>query len=86
MAALDYLLCALTATICARLLFSAWRTSRSRILLWSTLCFAGLAADNLLLVLDKLVFTQIDLSPYRGLLAAISLSILVFGLIWDADE
>lgn len=84
MAGLIYGLCALTALLCSILLLAAYRRSRYRLLLWSGLCFAGLTANNLLLIADKLVFPLTDLSAPRSMVALLSLSLLLFGLIWDA--
>jgi hypothetical protein len=53
--------------------------------LWSGLCFAGLTLNNVLLVLDKLVFPLIDLSVSRTLIALLSMMILLYGLIWDSE-
>jgi hypothetical protein len=83
--AIIYGLCAAVALICAVLLLSAWRRQGHRLLLWSGLCFAGLTANNMLLVLDKLVFLEVDLSPYRHAVAVVSIAILLYGLIWDSD-
>ena len=58
-----YGLCAVTALLCAGLLLSAYGRTRYRLLLWSSLCFVGLTATNMLLVLDKIVWTAVDLSP-----------------------
>lgn len=85
MAVTIYTLCALTALLCAYLLLQAYLRSRSRLLLWSGLCFAGLTANNVVLVLDKLVFLSIDLSIWRALLALASMAILLYGLIWDSE-
>ena len=85
MAATIYGLCTLTALICTILLSQAYRRSAYRLLLWSCLCFAGLTLNNLLLVLDKLVFPQVDLSPWRTLVALVAMSVLSYGLIWDAE-
>lgn len=79
-----YGLCALTALLCSTLLLAAYRRSRYRLLLWSGLCFAGLTANNILLIADKLVFPLTDLSAPRSIVALLSLSLLLFGLIWDA--
>lgn len=84
LAALIYLLCAFTALLCAVLLFSAWRRDGYRLLFWSGLCFAGLTLNNVLLVVDKLVVPEMDLSPLRSAVALAALSLLLFGLIWDA--
>jgi len=85
MAAIIYGMCALTALLCAVLLLAAYSRSRYRLLLWSGLCFAGLTANNLLLIADKLIFPMTDLSVLRSSVALLSLSLLLFGLIWDAQ-
>ncbi|MBL9023570.1 MAG: hypothetical protein JNL21_15350 [Myxococcales bacterium] len=53
---LIYLLCMLTSLFCAFLLARSYLTSRSRLLLWSTICFVGLALNNALLVADLVLF------------------------------
>lgn len=87
MASIVYLLCALTAIVCAWLLMQAYfARGRYRLLLWSGLCFVGLAANNLLLVVDKLVLpTSIDLSLWRTGVALAALSVLLYGLVMDAE-
>ena len=85
MAAIIYGLCALTAVACTWMLLRAYPRGRSHLLLWSGLCFAGLSATNLLLVFDKLVFTTVDLSPWRNGLSLLSMCVLLYGLIWDAE-
>ena len=84
MAAMIFGLCALTALLCAVLLLLAYRRSQYRLLLWSGLCFVGLTANNILLIVDKLVFPQTDLSILRSSVALVALALLLFGLIWDA--
>ncbi|HET9209109.1 MAG TPA: DUF5985 family protein [Thermoanaerobaculia bacterium] len=86
MASVVYALCALTSGLCAVLLWRAYRASRARLLLWSSLSFIGLACNNLLLFLDLVVFpTSVDLALYRGLMAAVSVMVLLLGLIWDSN-
>jgi uncharacterized protein DUF5985 len=85
MPALIYGLCALVALICTGLLVRAWRTSRYRLLLWAALCFAALTANNVLLFLDKIVFTELDFSLLRAITALVAMSVLLYGLIWDAE-
>lgn len=58
-----YLLCAVTATACTWMLLRAYLNSRARLLLWSAPCFIGLAASNVLLVLDRLILTAQDFLP-----------------------
>lgn len=85
MAALTYFLCALTALLCMVLLLSGYRRSKYRLLLWSGLCFAGLTLNNLLLVMDKVLLPDIDLSLWRSLAALFGMTILLFGLIWETE-
>ncbi|MCW7542105.1 DUF5985 family protein [Aquabacterium sp. A7-Y] len=85
MASMIYGLCALTAVVCAVLLLQAWRRGRYRLLLWSGLCFVGLAANNLLLVIDKLVLPGRDLSQARSWVALAAMLVLLYGLILDSE-
>jgi len=86
MAALIYFLCALTALSCFCLLLRAWRANRAALLFWSALCFAGLTASNVLLVIDKLVLRDIDLTIPRMIVTLAALLLLVFGLVWGDDR
>jgi hypothetical protein len=85
-AGIIYALCALTALLCATLLLRTYvRGGGYRLLLWSGLCFAGLTLNNLLLVLDKVVFPHTDLSVWRSAVALVAMCILLYGLVWDAE-
>jgi hypothetical protein len=84
MAEFVYTLCALTSVICAVLLFRGYRVSRSSLLFWSSLCFIGLAANNLLLLVDRYVVPEIDLFMLRSALALAGMSVLVYGLIVES--
>lgn len=83
MAEAVYTLCALTSVLCAALLVRSWQRSRARILLWSSLCFVGLAANNVLLLVDLVVVPEVDLSVLRATTALAALTILVVGLMWE---
>ena len=85
MAGLFYTLCTLTALFCTWLLLQAYRRSRYKLLLWGGLCFMGLTLSNALLVIDKLILPYIDLRPLRFAVALLSLMVLLYGLIWDAE-
>lgn len=86
MAGLIYGSCALTALLCAGLLLRAYRRSGYRLLLWSGLCFVGLTLNNLLVVIDKLLFPmQINLGTPRLVVALLAMLVLLYGLIWDAE-
>lgn len=85
MSGVVYTLCALTALICAYLLLRSYFINKSRLLLWSGLCFFGLALNNSLLVADKLFLPNMDLSTVRLIPALIGIILLIFGLIWETD-
>jgi hypothetical protein len=80
---LVYLLCVATSAACAGLLGRAYLRARTQILLWTAIGFAFFALNNLLLALDLLVFTQIDLSPLRQATAGLGLASILFGFVWQ---
>jgi hypothetical protein len=84
MAELVYVLCALTSTLCAAMLLRAHRSSRNRLLLWSGLCFVGLTLNSVLVLVDLLVFPEIDLRAFRTAIAAVSLLVLIHGLVGES--
>jgi Family of unknown function (DUF5985) len=86
MAGAVYILGTLVALCCAILLLRGYARGRQKLLLWSGLCFFGLAISNFLVFLDLVVFpTQVDLYPLRLATAAVSMLLLLFGLIWEAE-
>jgi len=86
MATAVYVLCAITSTACAILLLRAYRRTRVRLLLWSFLCFAMLAVNNVLLVVDLAVIRDTDLSIPRTATALTGLVLLLYGLIFDTQR
>lgn len=82
-AAIVNVLCALTSFACAVLLLRGFARRRLRLLLWSGLCFAGLALGNALLVIDTMVVPQTDLSLIRSLPVLAGLAVLIYGLVED---
>lgn len=81
-----YLLCFAASLLCMVLLLRSYLRSRSRLLLWSTLCFVCLSINNLLLFIDVVVLpTQVDLLPLRQFSTIAGLGILLYGFIWDAE-
>jgi hypothetical protein len=85
LAAVVYLLCFLTSLACAVLLLRAYGKSRARLLLWSGLCFVGLALNNGLLFVDRIVFPDTDLYWLRTAPALLGLLLLIYGLIWEGE-
>lgn len=87
LATIVYLLCFLTSLACAWLLGRSYRRGRTRFLLWSSVCFAFLAANNLALVLDLVVWpTSVDLRLIRLVLALLAVASLIWGFIWEVEE
>jgi hypothetical protein len=86
--AVVYILCLLTSAACAWLLGRSYRRSGVRLLLWSSICFAFLAANNLVLVLDLVVWPapEVDLRLPRVLLALAAVVSLIWGFVWDTAE
>jgi len=81
-----YLLCTLTALLCSILLGRAYSRSRYRLLLWGAISFAGFTLNNALLVVDKLVLgPEISLFTIRLVVACLSVLVLLYGIIWDAE-
>lgn len=78
-----YSLCALTSVVCATLLLRGYVRSRTPLLFWSSLCFVGLALNNVLLVVDLIVVPTTDLSILRSGVALVAVSALLYGLVWE---
>lgn len=76
-----YLLCFLTSLSCCLLLIRSYRRTASRVLLWTAACFVLLAVDNLLVVLDLIVLTNVDLSVLRLLVTLFAVSTLLVGFM-----
>jgi hypothetical protein len=85
MAAAVYLLGMFVALACGVLLGRGYRQSRQRLLLWSSICFLGLALSGALLFLDLSVATTIDLHLLRRGVTAMSMLVLLYGLVWDSE-
>jgi hypothetical protein len=86
MAGAVYIIGTLVALCCAVMLLRGYARGRQRLLLWSGLCFFGLAISNFLVFLDLAVFPmQVDLYPLRLATAAVAMLLLLFGLIWEAE-
>jgi hypothetical protein len=91
MAEAVYVLCALTSLACAVLLMRGYLRTQARLLLWSSLCFVCLTANNLLLFADKVLFPEVldvigvPFAIWRALVALLGLGLLMFGLIWESE-
>jgi hypothetical protein len=78
-------LCALASLLAAALVLRSFLVGRQRLLFWTGLCFIGLAVNNLILFVDKVVAPDVDLSFWRNVPALLGLSALLYGLIWEAE-
>lgn len=86
MGELIYTLCMLTSLTCAALLFVSYRRTRHRLLFWSGACFAVMTLNNLMLLVDKVIFpTQVDLLSWRLISALVACLLLLYGLIYEKD-
>jgi len=81
-----YLLCVATSTLCAVLLGRSYLRTRMPLLLWGSLCFVLLAANNLVVVIDLAVLPEIDLRLLRHSLSLGAVLLLLIGFIWSRED
>jgi hypothetical protein len=75
----------ITVGLCAWLLLRGFINGRARLLLWSGLCFVGLTVSNALLFVDLAIFPHVNLYIWRLGVAAVSVLLLVYGLVFESD-
>lgn len=80
-----YALCVITSVLCAVLLLRGFVRTRVQLLLWSGLCFVGLALNNLLLFIDVQIVPDIDLSAWRTLPALAGVLLLIYGMVEESQ-
>ncbi|HEV7137592.1 MAG TPA: DUF5985 family protein [Steroidobacteraceae bacterium] len=85
-AAIIYLLCFLTSAACAWMLARSYSRNGTSLLLWSSISFSFLAANNLALVLDLVVWPDVDLRLARLLLSLAAAASLIWGFVWQVEE
>jgi hypothetical protein len=83
MGILAYSLCSAAALLCAILLWRGYQRTRTRLLLWSAVCFTCLTLNNLLVIGDLVIFPDVNLFLFRTLAALVGIGALLFGLIWE---
>lgn len=81
-----YSLCFLTGAVCAFMLARSYARTGMRLLLWSALCFAFLAANSFVVIVDMLIYPEGDLTLLRNSLSFAGVSLLLFGFIWDLER
>jgi hypothetical protein len=84
--AVVYVLCFLTSGACAWLLGRSYRANGTPLLFWSSVCFGFLAANNLALIVDLLIYPGLDLRTARLALALAAVLSLIWGFIWQCGE
>ena len=84
MATSVYILCTVTSAFCAALLFREYRRSSARLLLWSSLSFMAWALNNALVFMDLVVLPDVDLLMVRTSASLVAVSLMLYGLVWDA--
>ena len=77
-------MCALTSVACAVLLLRRYRSSRTRLLFWASLCFLGFALNNIMLFVDLVLLPHVDLFFWRTVPALIGVTLFIYGLIWES--
>ena len=75
----------ITVALCAWLLLRGYMRGRARLLLWSGLCFLGLTVSNSILLIDLALMPHLNLYIWRLGVAAISILLLVYGLVFESD-
>lgn len=71
----------LISILCAGLLIRSYRAQKTPLLLWCSLCFAGLALNSVLLFTDLFVVPELSLELVRNATALVSLVLMLVGLI-----
>lgn len=85
MAVTIYILCTLTSLACAWLLYGSYRRTGHRLLFWSGSCFVVMTLNNLFLLLDKVVFPDVNFLPARLISALVAVLLLLYGLIYEKE-
>lgn len=83
MAAIVYMLCALTSLACALLLIRQHRLAKNRFLFWSSAGFFVFFISNAILFIDLILLPSMDLSTLRLGITFLGVALILFGLIWE---
>jgi len=81
-----YIVGALVTLICGILLLRGYVRTRTKLLLWSGICFLGLALCNGLVFVDLVMLPETDLYIARLATAAVSMMILLYGLVFEGES
>jgi drug/metabolite transporter (DMT)-like permease len=78
-----FALSGVTATLCSVLLLRGYLRNGVRLLFWAGICFAALALEGVVLVINEYVAT--DLTVLRLSVPLAGLVALLYGLLWESD-
>lgn len=78
-----YWICSIVSIGCAVLLLRSYLRSRQRLLFWACGFFVCFAISNVILVMDLVLFPQIELIMYRNGFTLAGVILLLYGLIWE---
>jgi hypothetical protein len=84
-AATVYLLCFVTSAGCGLLLVRSYMRNRTALLFWTAACFVLLALNNFFVVLDLILFPNIDFTLARSVFGLAGVATLIYGFIWEID-
>lgn len=73
----------ITALTCSVLLARGYRKTGVRLLLWASVCFASMALEGVLLIVNE--FVPEDLTLVRLMVPLLGLIALLYGLLWESD-
>lgn len=79
-----FALTSLTAVLCSFLLVRGYLRSGVRLLFWAGICFAALAIEGVVLIVNEMVAA--DLTVLRLLVPLVGLVALLYGLLWESDS
>lgn len=78
-----YVLNCLTMLLCSVLLLRAYFNVRRRLLLWSGLSFAAFTVTNAFVIVDVVMFRDIDFYTWRLGSGALGVTLMLIGLVWE---
>lgn len=80
-----FALCLVACVMCAFLLLRGFARGGARLLLWTGLCFSLLSINNLMVILDIVVFPTLDLQAWRHAASLAAVTVLLVGLVWESE-
>lgn len=80
-----YSLAVITSVACTVLLVREYLRTRLRLLLWAGLCFVAFSINNIVLLVDLVIFPDADLRILRLSVSLAGMLFLLYGFVWDAE-